>query len=130
MASEQSLNMDIAEKVLGWKRGQRFGNGNGQWIVDGKEGPYWSATPRFSSDMNAAMRMEDRIAELGLQAEYTLRLVDVVGGWREGSDLSRLFWNLTHATPRQRCEAALAAVAHQGRGEGWDSLTRNTSKPF
>lgn len=64
---------------------------------------------RYSTDMAAAIEVEDRIAELGLQDEYAARLRDQVGTF----DFPRDIWAIARATPEQRCRAALAAVSTQ-----------------
>lgn len=63
---------------------------------------------RFASDISAAMLVEDRIAELDLNGVYVHELMNLV--------ISRADWttfDLIHATPRQRSEAALQAIESQ-----------------
>lgn len=58
----------------------------------------------YSSDIAAAMQVENRIAELGLQGWYVMELAIVTRGGQ---------WGLVHATARERCLAALAAITTQ-----------------
>lgn len=106
----RELNVLVAEKVLGWTRGPRWGNGNGQWFIDGKEGPTWDTMPRFSKDIRAAIEVEDRIATLDLGAEYADALKDVVTASWKDRDISPGLFGLIHATPRERCLAALKTI--------------------
>jgi hypothetical protein len=65
-----------------------------------------------TEEIEAAMQVEDRIAELGLQAQYVsaLQLIgDKSTTARVITDTGRL-WRLVHATAEQRCRAALAAI--------------------
>lgn len=55
MKAGKELDMRVAEKVLGWQRGRRYANGNGDWIIAGQShAPSWDQTPRFSRDIAAA----------------------------------------------------------------------------
>ncbi len=58
--------------------------------------------PHYSTDIAAAYQMEERIKELGLESEYSEALLDL-------TDASEHF-ELIHATPEDRCRAALAAA--------------------
>ena len=62
----------------------------------------------YSSNIEAARRVEDRIAELGLQSAYYRALLDIVAN----SISDRLFhhFDLIHASAEQRSRAALAAM--------------------
>ena len=62
--------------------------------------------PPYSTNISAAMEVENRIAELGLENEYTIALWDAVG---TGTPSSRSLWFCIHATPEQRCLAAIEA---------------------
>lgn len=71
---------------------------------------YWNwKIPPYSTDIASAMLVEERIAELGENARrrYANRLRDIVRG--DPVEDVTLF-KCIHATPRQRCEAALAAI--------------------
>ena len=70
-----------------------------------------TAAPKFIRSIEAAMRVQDRIAELGLQTRYVLELGKIVDP-RESRDekVALLWWALVHASAEQRCRAALAAI--------------------
>lgn len=68
--------------------------------------------PRYSESIEAAMRVEDRIAWLGLIGAYVsaLKLIgDRSTSARVITDEGRM-WRMAHATPEQRCLAALSAL--------------------
>lgn len=73
----------------------------------------WEPRP-FSESIEAAMQVEDRIAELGLQGNYVAALWEVLGGqigvnfWNKSN--FETMWLCTHASAEQRCLAALKAV--------------------
>lgn len=62
----------------------------------------------YSSSIEAAMQVEDQVAEMGLQSAYYRALLDIVAK----SVTNRLFhhFDLIHASAEQRCRAALAAT--------------------
>ena len=60
--------------------------------------------PRYSRDIAAAMQVEDRIEELGLEETYINRLIRLLG--ISAPYLDQLFI-LVHASPEDRCRAAL-----------------------
>jgi hypothetical protein len=68
----------------------------------------WEHWPNFSESIEAAMQVEDRIAEMGLRSEYYRALVGTVAS----AITDRFFqmFDVVHATPEQRCLAALKAV--------------------
>lgn len=133
----RELDADVAERVMGWSVAE-YGlhNGDIAWLNDPSnyphaetaddpepytglllwmdaqaQGVYWSP----SMDFAAAMRVEDRIAELGKQNDYIAHLWDEVGAARDGANFwtaqnFNAFWLCVHATPEQRCRAALKAV--------------------
>lgn len=77
-----------------------------------------TAALRYSTDINAAMRVEDRIAELGKRNDYVAHLWDQVGAVRDGVNFwtaqnLNAFWLCVHATAEQRCRAALAVFAEK-----------------
>lgn len=64
-----------------------------------------------TTDIAAAWAVEERIVELGLTEEYcrelyTIALKRDIVNWR---------WQLIHATPEDRCRAALAAAESERR---------------
>lgn len=72
-------------------------------------------TKCYSSEIAAAMEVEDRIAELGLINGYIVALWTnrdrSVNFWTRTNMES--FWAAIHATPEQRCRAALATVENK-----------------
>ena len=61
----------------------------------------------FSEDIAAAMQVEDRIEELGLEETYINRLIRLLG--ISAPYLDQLFI-LVHASPEDRCRAAVLAA--------------------
>ncbi len=107
--TDRELDTLIAEKVMEWQRQ----DGYNYWMTFPAGGTFelhgLIATWSPSTNISDAMEVEDRIAELGLGNEYIGALRDVTGAdamsftWQQD-------WLIAHATPRQRCEAALAAI--------------------
>jgi hypothetical protein len=65
----------------------------------------------YSTSIEAAMQVEDRIAELGLRTRYVLELAKIVDPRESREDkVALLWWALVHASAEQRCRAALAAI--------------------
>lgn len=99
----------------------RYRDGDAQFITRYPDDPVRAhvyEVPFYSSDIAAAMQVEDRIAELNLQNDYIAHLWDKVGAKRNGSnfwtaDNMKAFWLCIHASPEQRCQAALAALKDQ-----------------
>ena len=58
-------------------------------------------------DISAAWLVEERIAELGLIDEYCWEIIKLAST-KKGDPPQQ--WNLVHATPEDRCRAALKAV--------------------
>lgn len=76
--------------------------------------------PDYSTEIAFAWQVEDRIKELGLRDEYIDTLVVVVHNVQLGQPglnttvdhyemTSAFLWLMVHATPEQRCIAALMA---------------------
>ena len=66
----------------------------------------------YSTDIAAAWLVEERIKELGLIEEYCMQLNRIANNtwdWRDGMK-NALLWQLIHATPEDRCRAALKAL--------------------
>jgi hypothetical protein len=60
----QAINFAIAEKVMGWKRGTRYGNGNGEWVIPNWKEVLpltWSRTPQFCESIEAAMQVVEKM---------------------------------------------------------------------
>ncbi len=82
-------------------------------ICGGSSPAYGHPEPlAYSRDIAAAMLVEDRIEELGLIEEYCKQLNKIANDtwdWRDGIKDS-LVWQLIHASPEDRCRAALLAA--------------------
>lgn len=113
------INKRVAEEVMGWRLERTAARRNNVlyetcgWF-DGN-----SELQSLQEDFNPAERIdhawmvEERIAELDLVARYLKALIKIVHGnaVKVFSDLTIMgFWYLVHATPEQRCLAALEAV--------------------
>ena len=83
MPAGPEMDALVAERVMGHKIVWRF---------------------RPSTDMTTAMEVEHEIGKRGLIERYCEQLVLVVGS---------SFWRLIHATPDQRCRAALLTTLEE-----------------
>lgn len=106
LVAGRELDALIAERIMGWVRGRRYGNGNGDWIIDGKEGRRtWETTPRYSSDSAAAMQVFQRLREMDfivvLETAINGQWCVTVENWEEAAD----------TIPLAICRAALQATA-------------------
>ncbi len=70
--------------------------------------------PRYSRDIAAAMQVEERIKELGLIDEYCMHLNDIASMhvWY-AEHPQPLMWEIIHATPEDRCRAAVMAAEEE-----------------
>lgn len=79
------------------------------WII-GKD--VWSSQiPRYSLDMSAAWEMEESLIALNspyLTMRYVENLYEIVN--QTTSSTTSSYLNIAHASPLQRCKAALLAV--------------------
>lgn len=126
--SGRSLDAAVAEKVMQRKVSWSAAI-YGDWM-DRSSGRDDVHVARYSSSVEAAMQVEDRIAERGLQNDYIAHLWSVVGATRNGinfwtADNFKAFWLCVHATAEQRCRAALAAIESSKT-----SVRRTTRKSF
>jgi hypothetical protein len=85
----------------------------------------------YSSDLNAAYEVEEKIAEMGLTNKYIDALVDVVGVEFTPYDGENLlsyeqYYAIIHASAENRCKAALAAVQNKMKQDAFlaDSIER------
>lgn len=115
--TDRERNMMIAEKIFGWVRGPRWGNGNGGWTIDGKSYNEhhisWNNTPRYSTDISAAMQVVEKMRERNYLVGIGNSFGDPQGQWEvvffaEGVTPDRAD-NIS--LPRAICEAALAAIS-------------------
>lgn len=99
--SGRALDAQVAERVLGhevvWRN-------EVPWKAT-REGRWASSTilPFYSGSLDDAHQVEERIAELGLCSEYGRAVASQFPSGASSFDL-------LHASPLQRCRAALAAV--------------------
>lgn len=79
--------------------------------------------PHYSDEIAAAFKVEDRIAELGLHVKYLRALIDLAvladAEWQTSEIYSAWLpnglWPIVHASPEQRCRAALEAVKEKAK---------------
>lgn len=72
--------------------------------------------PHYSTEIAAAFQVEEQIRKLKLVKEYCEALCEIVDT-RNDIVLRYSLWSLIHATPEQRCKAALkAALAAEEKG--------------
>jgi hypothetical protein len=110
----RKLDVLVAEHVMGWKQGRRYGNGNGEWIFPEGPAPHfrndWEGTPRYSTDIAAAFTILERWFKAGLGAG-----VDMDGHSGIWCTISTSDGVKHHAfgdtVPHAICLAALKAVA-------------------
>jgi len=81
-----------------------------------------AVVPFYSSDPVAVFEMEEKIKELGLMREYGLALARELGLFDDERDMGDLegrnLFALAHASPEDRCVAALEAVEMQSNRAG------------
>lgn len=111
MSPSREMDALVAEKVMGWYKVRLMTSGNRTDWEGFPPGVYGSTrVRRYSKDISAAYEMEDKVysvsAEMGLI--YARYLIDVMN-LGENRNLSTLA-KLIHATPEQRCKAALMAM--------------------
>lgn len=110
------LDVEVAEKVMGL-----VVSGSPELVARSQEemrgGRYWDL-PAYSSSISYAFQVQDRIAELGLQEEYVDALSEIAGKGLAGPVLSfphEIWLFYVHASPEQRCRAALEAVKEKAK---------------
>lgn len=124
---DRELEVRVAHDVMGWRFVRQGGMRVDSFLLPPDEVAWYidkyvitkptdedfqhdgkaTRVPKFSTDIGAAMQVEDRIEQIGKCREYCDALARVVGVTNLGV---KDFWNLIHATPRQRCLAALATT--------------------
>lgn len=66
---------------------------------------------RYSTDIGAAWLIGERMKEIGLNALYATNIATHVHGFYKTHDWGSDFWfYIAHASPLQRCKAALKAI--------------------
>ena len=111
--TNHELNAQVAEEVMGWIV-LRSGPAPLYIIELPIKANAWLPVPDFSGSLDAAWQMEEEIERRELRYRYAQVLyaecLELNGGnWGLGFDRG-LIWLLIHATPEQRCRAALEAV--------------------
>jgi hypothetical protein len=108
--SGEELDRAVAERVMGNTLPEVWSDPT-VGPSHGDPGGYRIGVRPYSSSIEAAMQVEDRIAELGLKTRYVLELAKIVDsrGSRDDKIMS-LWWALVHASAEQRCRAALAVI--------------------
>lgn len=120
----RAMDMQIAEKVMGWVRGRSYANGNGDWIVDGATSPSrtWNLTPHYSTDIAAAWLVVEKMRALGYQLDLSHALGDAIERPLLYAKFSLLRGYTNHANsdsaPLVICKAALLAAASQRDDNG------------
>ena len=119
--SAHELNVKIAIEIMKWNYWDFKGDYEGEfpmftYVGESALAVYFDHGDRHSyfdpsHDISAAYQMEERIAELGLIEEYCFQL-NAIANTHLDRDYYRQpqRWQLIHATPEDRCLAALAAV--------------------
>ena len=115
-ASPAELDVMAAEGPMGWNYSHRFcawvPPGSNRTMADIVGKKEWHP----STDIAAAMRLEDRIEELGLSTQYAYRLSCLIQHrCHPLQDVTVLWWLLAHASPLDRTRAAVLAWAAQER---------------
>jgi hypothetical protein len=108
----RALDAEVASVVFGisyeWIHGDYL-------LVDPEDPIAYLICPPYSTAIAAAFAVEDRVMQMGCEAVYAYQLVQLVLGdsaWRfftRGADEDSIF-RIVHASPEQRCRAALHAV--------------------
>ena len=106
MKPGQELNALVAEKVMGYVFSKMW---DGYVKENGRNVAF--SIPRYSTDIAAAFEAEEIAIEKD-PAMYVHALASVVFGYNQVQDISDIkkLCLLIHATPEQRCKAALLAV--------------------
>ena len=111
------LNAQVAEEVMGWIV-QRMPFPPIYVVEVPPDGEDWTEAwlpiPDFSGSLDAAWQMEEEIERRGIAmvTAYEKELSWIVGDTRQGEPFICSYdpWLFIHATPEQRCRAALEAV--------------------
>ena len=108
MEAGREMDALVAEKIF--DRSVRVIEGAYEYRHKLTKEDHWYLVPEFSTDIAVAWLVEERIAELGLIKEYCMHLNEIANEhWDAGNRQSQR-WQLIHATPEDRCRAALMAA--------------------
>jgi hypothetical protein len=119
--TDEQIRVEIA-KALGWKFSRIGERSMRAWawepgesgmddqypMIEGNE-IKWCGCPNWPGEIGAAWALEESIPEL-YRGAYIRELCKVLGF----DNFQPILWDLTHATPRQRCEAYLAWKGAEG----------------
>jgi hypothetical protein len=112
----RALDVRIAEQLFGVV----YTFIHGDYLVQDPEDTIaYLVCPHYSSDIAAAFAVEEQIDRLGLAGPYASHLAGQVLGSRASRVLAggvseQDLFALAHASPAQRCIAALQALESQG----------------
>jgi hypothetical protein len=123
IAAGRELDALVAEKVMGWQRGRRYGNGNGEWIIDGKTSVSrtWDSTPHYSTDIAAAWLVVERTTRerdwrWQISVVRGLAHVWLVPIWHAATEADLRaqpdYMVEDETAPLAICRAALVAIGH------------------
>lgn len=102
--------MLVAERVLGWKRGRRWGNGNGEWIFP-EDGPRhfrtdYDGTPGFSTNIVAAWIVVEHMSRVR-NGKIEAKTIGFATWWHDAN-----LWACTaNEAAEAICNAAIEALA-------------------
>lgn len=105
-------NFPELRMLIGWFGAEAWKPMKGTWHNAewrNSEERAWMDCPRFGEDIAAAYEMEKVLNE-DLRDEYAIQLHNVMGIMLHESTTLMNIYQFAHATPEQRCKAALLAV--------------------
>lgn len=109
----RELDAEILRAVFG-RTACVHGNTVRMWIQPPCQYSPGIPLPFYSTEIAAAYAMEAEIEQRGLHRQYVRHLAVVVEIVNY-ADIRQRYWLLAHATPWQRCVAALRAVESEVR---------------
>lgn len=123
LLEDRAIDLLVAEHVLGWVRSNYAGHsGQFQLWIHPKEGPggiFEERIPKYSTEIKATYELEDAIWAKEKWRDYAHALMTVIGAMvvkqteldlfpsNYAEEMSCHPWDLLHASPRNRCLAAL-----------------------
>jgi hypothetical protein len=109
---EPHITRLVANQVMGWQANRRCG---AWYVIDPAEvveGVRRSWDPTY--DYFETLEIEKRIRELGMESDYVLALAEQCGIKLHDS---LAIFRLIHATPMERCKAALRMIDKASNGK-------------
>lgn len=119
MKTGRELDAEVAERVMGWTRHPEQMHPTDNRTIGGvlycppghpHDSGSLNVVPYYSATIEAAMQVEDRIAELELRKPYLVALGRIVAKRATAAGEIVGYWHFTHACAEDRCRAALAAI--------------------